>query len=196
MRKNERTSERRPKFTKLETVRLILRHFKNADLSIIFAYRNDPEVAKYQRWSTTSKAGLKNLIQKQKSLQPGAPGQWFQFAIALKETDELIGDCALRMDKEDPGRAEVGFTLAQAHQGRGFAMEAVGRILEYAFTELGLERIFALTDCENQPSIALLERLGMLREGHLRKNFLWKGERRDEYRYAILKEEWAQKRKE
>jgi len=183
------------KFKKLETQRLVIRRFGNADLPAIFAYRNDPEVARYQRFGSVSKTDLSHLIQGQQSIEPGAPGQWFQFAIALKETGELIGDCALRMDKEDAGRAEVGFTLARAYQGRGFATEAVTRVLDYAFAELGLERIFALTDCENQPSIALLERLDMRLEGHLLKNFLWKGERRDEYRYAILKDEWLQKRK-
>ncbi len=183
------------KFKKLETQRLIIRRFQNSDLAAIFAYRNDPEVARYQRFGSVSEAQLSVLIQGQQSIEPGTPGQWFQFAIALKETGELIGDCALRMDKEDTGRAEVGFTLSRPYQGKGFATEAVTCVLDYAFAELGLERIFALTDCENQPSIALLERLDMLREGHLLKNFLWKGERRDEYRYAILKDEWLQKRK-
>jgi len=181
-------------FEKLETERLIIRRFCKTDLKSIFAYRNDPEVARFQRFGSVTRAQLSRMIGELQAIEPGAPGQWFQFAFALKETGELIGDCALRMDKEDVGRAEVGFTLALPYQGKGFATEGVGRVVEYAFIELGLERIFALTDCENGPSIALLERLGMQREGHLRKNFMWKGERRDEYRYAILRGEWLQKK--
>ncbi len=182
------------KFQKLETERLVIRRFGEADLPTIFAYRNDSEVALYQRFSSVTHAQLAGLIQETQVIEPGTPGRWFQFAIALKETGELIGDCALRMDKEDPGRAEVGFTLARKYQGKGYAFEAVGQVLEFAFADLGLQRIFALTDCENKPSIALLERLSMKREGLLRKNFMWKGERRDEYRYAILKEDWLEKK--
>lgn len=182
------------KFEKLETERLIVRRFGENDLESIYAYRNDPEVARFQRFGSVTHAQLSRMIEELQFTEPSTPGQWFQFAFALRETGVLIGDCALRMDKEDAGRAEIGFTLARPYQGKGFATEGVGGVLAYAFTKLGLERIFALTDCENAPSIALLERLGMQREGHLRKNFFRKGERRDEYRYAILRDEWLEKK--
>jgi len=53
-----------------------------------------------------------------KSAQPGVPGEWFQFAIESKEAQDLIWDCALRVDKHEPYRAEIGFTLAQEYQGK------------------------------------------------------------------------------
>jgi RimJ/RimL family protein N-acetyltransferase len=115
-------------------------------------------------------------------------------AIALKSTDELVGDCVLRTGLEDSRQGEIGFTLARQHQGKGFAFEAVSVLLEYAFTKLTLHRIVAITDCENVSSIRLLERLGMRREGHFLQSIQNKGEWRDEYQYAILRGEWMQKR--
>ena len=81
----------------------------------------------------------------------------------------------------------------RAYQGQGFATEAVSCLLNYAFLTFDLHRIIAITDCENEASVALLERLGMRREGHFLKNVWFKGKWGDEYLYAILKEEWLQK---
>jgi len=173
---------------------LILRRFRDSDLPALLAYRNDPEVARYQSWSVNDQSGLKDFIQSQKSLQPGTPGEWFQLAIALKSTNELIGDCVLRTGMEDSRQGEIGFTLARRHQGKGFAFEAVSAFLEYAFTKLGLHRVVAITDCENAASIRLLERLEMRREGHFLQSIQNKGEWRDEFQYAILCGEWIQKR--
>jgi RimJ/RimL family protein N-acetyltransferase len=173
---------------------LILRRFVDSDLPALIAYRNDAEVARYQSWSVTSKTGLRKFIQSQKKLKPGTPGEWFQFAIELKSTGELIGDCVLRAGMEDTRQGEVGFTLARQHQGKGFAFEAVSALLEYTFKKLALHRVVAITDCENADSIRLLERLGMRREGHFLQSIQNKGEWRDEYQYAILRDEWVQKR--
>ncbi len=180
-------------FSRLETDRLILRRFADSDLPALFAYRNDPEVARFQNWSVVTETELKDFIQSQKPLQPGMPGKWFQFAIELKSTNELIGDCALKVNREDAHQAEIGFTLARRHQGKGFAAEAVSALLDYAFAKLELHRIIAITDCANVSSVALLERLGMRREGHFLQSIRNKGKWRDEYQYAILCDEWVQK---
>ncbi len=113
-------------FVNLETARLILRHFTDADLVPFMAYRNDPDVARYQGWEGISEAEAHAFIEEQKLVQPGVPGQWFQIAIALKETGMLAGDCALKIDEHDERQAEIGYTLARAYQGKGIAAE-VGR---------------------------------------------------------------------
>jgi RimJ/RimL family protein N-acetyltransferase len=180
-------------FVTLETTRLILRHFTDADLVPFMAYRNDPDVARYQGWEGISEAEAHAFIEEQKLVQPGVPGQWFQIAIALKETGVLAGDCALKIDEHDERQAEIGYTLARAYQGKGIAAEAVSRVLDYAFRTLELHRVIAITDCENAASIALLERLGMRREGHFIQNVWFKGKWADEYLYAILQDEWLGK---
>jgi RimJ/RimL family protein N-acetyltransferase len=177
-------------FTTLETTRLRLRHFLDGDLALFMAYRNDPEVARYQDWEGISEPEARAFLQEQKEVQPGLPGQWFQIAVELKETGMLVGDCALKIEEHDERQAEIGYTLSRAYQGRGIASEAVSCVLEYAFVTLGLHRVIAMTDCENVASVALLERLGLRREGHFRQNVWLKGKWGDEYLYAMLQEEW------
>ena len=179
--------------TTLETSRLRLRHFMDSDLPAFMAYRNDPEVARYQSWEGISEPEAHAFLQEQKMLQPGVPGQWFQIAIELKETGVLIGDCAFKINEHDDRQAEIGYTLSRAYQGQGFATEALSCFLTYAFLTFDLHRIIAITDCENTASVALLERLGMRREGHFLQNVWFKGKWGDEYQYAILKEEWLRK---
>ena len=183
-------------FTNLETPRLLLRHFADADLIPFMAYRNDPEVARYQGWEGISEPEAHAFIQEQKTMQPGMPGQWFQIAIELKETRMLIGDCGLKISGPDNRQAEIGYTLSRAYQGKGIASEAVSCLLDYLFTTLELHRVIAITDCENAASVALLERLGLRREGHFIQNIWFKGKWGDEYLYAILKHEWPRKRGE
>ena len=177
-------------FTTLETTRLCLRRFTDADLALFMTYRNDPEVARYQSWEGITESEARVFLQEQQKAQPGVHGQWFQIAIELRETGILVGDCALKVEEYNERQAEIGYTLARAYQGRGIASEAVSRVLDYAFLTLGLHRVIAITDCENSASVALLERLGLRREGHFLQNIWFKGKWGDEYLYAMLQEEW------
>jgi RimJ/RimL family protein N-acetyltransferase len=181
-------------FDRIESERLILRRFRDSDLAPFVAYRNDPEVARYQSWDSFDEPEARAFIREMASVQPGVLGEWFQFAVEPKETEGLVGDCALQVDGQEPYRAELGFTLAQEHQGKGFASEAVSRLLDYAFESLELHRIFAIADCRNKPSWMLLERVGLRQEGHFLENTWFKGEWSDEYLYAVLKDEWLGKR--
>jgi RimJ/RimL family protein N-acetyltransferase len=181
-------------FTGIESERLRIRRFKDSDLAPFMAHRNDPKVARYQSWESCDEQEARVFIRELESARAGVPGEWFQFAIESNETGDLIGDCALRVDEQEPYRAEIGFTLAREYQGRGFASEAVSRLLDYAFDALGLHRVVAIADCRNAPSVVLLERVGMRREGHFVENVWFKGGWADEYLYAVLKDEWLRKR--
>src|SRR5690349_19572368 len=131
-------------FTVLETARLRLRHFQEADLQPFLAYRNDPEVARYQTWESTSEDEGRAFIEEMKGRQPGAIGLWFQFALELKATGTLIGDCGLVIALHDERQGEIGYTLSRAYQGQGLATEAVTAVLDYAFTTLNMHRVSAV----------------------------------------------------
>ncbi len=178
-------------FTTIESQRLILRRFADADLESFLAYLNDPQVARYQSWESYTEEQAREVIEKQKTLAPGLPGQWFTFALELKETGTLIGHVALKMIEDQ--QAEIGFTLAREAHGKGLAFEAAARVLDYVFTNLKLHRVIAITDCENERSFNLLARLGMRREGHFIQNIWFKGKWGSEYSYAILRDEWLRK---
>jgi aminoglycoside 6'-N-acetyltransferase len=179
-----------PSFTTIETPRLVLRRFSMDDLQALVAYRSDPQVARYQSWGTYTEALAAGLIADIQDLDPGVPGRGFQFALELKNGQALIGDLYLQVDKDEPLQATIGYTLARPYQGRGLASEAVRALLDYCFGQLGLHRVTARTLAENQPSIALLERLGFRREAHYVANSRFEGRWADEYQYALLKEEW------
>jgi RimJ/RimL family protein N-acetyltransferase len=181
-------------FVNIESPRLVLRRFADADLASFLAYLNDPLVARYQSWESYTEQQARDLIDEQKAREPGVPGQWFTFAAELKETKALAGHVALSVKEADPRQAEIGFTFAREYQGRGLAREAAERVLDYAFDVLGMHRVVAVADCENERSAALLERLGMRREGHFIENIWFKGAWGSEYLYAVLRREWAAKR--
>ncbi|HYL58536.1 MAG TPA: GNAT family N-acetyltransferase [Candidatus Acidoferrales bacterium] len=186
----------RPRFERLESPRLLIRRFRESDLASFMAYRNDPEVARYQSWESITRIEARKFIAQQIRNRPGVPGRWFQFAVELKDGGALAGDCALHVMKSAPRIAELGYSFARAYQHRGFATEAARAVVDYAFETLHLNRVIATTDCRNAPSVALLERLGMRREGHFIQNAWFKGAWCDEYQYAIVRDEWARRRKE
>ena len=177
-------------FTTLQSERLILRRLEDNDLVSFLAYLQDPLIAKYQTWDSYPEGRAREVIVEQRALSPGIPGAAFVFAVELKDNASLAGHVVLTVQEKDHLQAEIGFTFAREYHGRGFAKEAASRVLDYAFTELKLHRVIAITDCENLSSVTLLDRLGMRREGHYIKNIWFKGKWGDEYLYAILSDEW------
>ena len=91
---------------------------------------------------------------------------------------------------------EIGYVFARACWHKGYATEAARRLMAYAFERLATRRIIALCDTRNAASFALMERLGMRREGEFKKNAGFKTDAHgntiwtDSYQYAILKEEF------
>jgi aminoglycoside 6'-N-acetyltransferase len=144
-------------FTVIETPRLVLRRFEAADLDAFVAYRADAEVARFQSWEAGyGRAQGEAFIEWVTSVHPDTPGEWYQFAIERRAAPGLIGDCAARFD---PAGVEIGFTLAPAHQGQGYATEAVGALLSYIRSR-GHSTAVAWCDVENDASRRVLERLG------------------------------------
>ena len=118
----------------------------------------------------------------------GAPGEWFQIAVADRSTDRLVGDIGICL-RDDPTRtAEIGFSLAPAVQRRGLGTEAVNAAVALLFDLDTVERIEGITDARNMPSIRLLERVGMRPDGI--RQALFKGEMCTEHVYSIARTAW------
>ncbi|MBD2499512.1 GNAT family N-acetyltransferase [Anabaena azotica] len=176
---------------KLETPRLLLREFQISDKIAFATYRSAPEIAKYQSWDIPySEAQAAAFIESLQNLTPGILGEWYQLAIELKSTGEMIGDCAFCILADDGKQAEIGFTLARQHQGKGYATETVTCLLNYLFKQQKLHRVRANCDPENIASIQLLERVGMRREGHFIKSLWFKNNWVDELWFAMLHDEF------
>ena len=166
------------------TERLILRRLHEKDIEAFITYRSDPEVARYQNWAEITEGEARGLIKAKQQTPFAAPGVWLQIAIALRETDALVGDIGV-CPSPDGHSAEIGFTLSASYQGKGFATEAVKRVIKLLFDETAIELVEAVTDTRNTPSIALLERLGMKLE---KTEEAWfKGETCHEHRFVITR---------
>ena len=182
------------RFTTVAGERIVLRRFAMADLATFVTYRSDPDVARYQSWEAPyPRAKAERSIRELLREHPDTPGQWFQFAMELRATGELIGDCACGIDAEDALQAEIGFTLRPEFQGHGYATEAARALLGYLFGVRDKHRVTARCDPRNGASVAVLERLGMRREGHTRESTWAKGEWTDDLLYAILDREWRER---
>src|SRR5690349_5960172 len=135
-----------PDLIPLYTPRLALRRFLESDVQTFQAYRNDPAVARYQSWEGCDLAEAKEFVHRHQSQETRVPGQWLQIALALKATNELIGDCAFKVQAHDPRQVTIGVTLARTSQRQGFAHEALSCLIAALFERLNLHRIVADTD--------------------------------------------------
>ncbi len=150
-----------PNFLPQATKRLTLRRFIEADFERFLAYRQDAEVARFQGWSMLAEEEARAFIGEMNLAVMGIPGEWFQIAIAEKQSNLLVGDIGLCVLAQEPTTVEIGFTLARTEQGKGSAHEAVHALIRVLFAQEQVSKIVGITDTRNKPSINLLTRLGM-----------------------------------
>ncbi|CAN5771322.1 GNAT family protein [soil metagenome] len=175
-------------FTVIETDRLRLRRFELRDIAAFHAYRADDGVARYQSWQDYTLEQAERFVEELRREHPGVPGAPFQFAVARLGDDALVCDCMLAMDPGDPPTGEIGYTVAPAHQGRGYACEAAGALLAYAFDRFDMAAVRSVTDGRNAPSIAVARRLGMRLRNTAHTRF--KGGPCEEQTYEVTREAW------
>jgi aminoglycoside 6'-N-acetyltransferase len=169
----------------------VLRPFEAADLAALVAYRSDPDVALYQSWDPGySTRDAERFLAEQRGLALGQRGEWVQRAIVDRAAGTLYGDCAARVDAEQPATAEIGITLARASQGNGIAAEALRALVTALFDDHGMHRVFAHADDRNESVHRLLARLGLRLEGRLVEADWFKGEWTTLHVYAVLAREW------
>lgn len=173
----------------VEHGRVRLRSLELADAPRISEYRSDPDVARLQSWETCTLVAAETLCRAMQEVAIGTPGTWFQMAIVLAETGEMIGDCGLRFPGPDESghgtEIEIGITLAREHQGKGLASDALGAITDLAFTRLGKRALRASVDALNTPAAALLTRAGFARSSEQPRRAMFKGAWCEEHDYIL-----------
>jgi len=174
----------------IEASRVVLRWPTDRDVEALYAIFSDPQVMRY--WSTPP---LENLAAAAALLAEMhahfRDRTLFQWGIARKADDRLIGTCTLFHLEKQCRRAEIGFAVGREHWRRGYAGEALRALIDHAFDELDLNRIEADVDPRNAASIRTLERLGFRREGQLRERWIVAGEIQDALFYGLLRREWS-----
>ncbi len=173
-----------------DTHRLILRSFQDSDLEPFLAYRNDPNVARYQSWNIPYPRDKAIRFIQETRAADIISRKWMQIALELRASRQMIGDVAFSIKPDDARQAAIGYSLARPYWRSGYAFEAVSCLLAFLFAELDLHRVTAECDVENVASWKLLEKLGFRREAHLVENIFFKGAYGSEYHYAMLGREW------
>jgi RimJ/RimL family protein N-acetyltransferase len=173
----------------LKTERLKLRVMRMDDAPALAAYRDLPEIARYQSWPMPfTLDDARQMLRDQTNLDDLPPTDWVQ--VAIEHAGEVIGDLAVNL-KADGCVAELGFTLAPAHHGKGYASEAAGAMVDALLAHTNVHRIVASIDPANVASMRLLEHLGFSYEGTARRAELVRGEWVDDMQFALLSDDRA-----
>jgi ribosomal-protein-alanine N-acetyltransferase len=171
----------------IETERLILRKPHVDDARAIFeGWAQDAEVTRYLTWHPHQR------IEETHAYVKSCIFAWenrtrFPYMIIRKEDSEVIGMIDPRIEGPKVG---IGYAIARAHWGKGYVPEATRAIIDWAFQQPSIYRVYATTDVENIASQRVLEKVGMQCEGRLRKYILHPNVSeipRDSYMYAITK---------
>ena len=174
----------------LETPRLRLRALIDDDVPSLFAIFSDAETMRY--WSHAAMADIAEAEALLRDVrQRGEAGTLFQWGIARREDDLVIGTCTLHRIDRQHRRAELGYILSRDQWGLGLAHEALTALTNHAFGTMNLHRLEADIDPRNLGSIRSVERLGFRLEGKLRERYFLAGEIQDSLIYGLLAPEWA-----
>ena len=173
-------------FPELKTDRLLLRQMTLADAPGIQRVRSNTEVMKYiNRPLTLTLEDAENWIKI--VIETLEKNEGITWTICLKELPaEHIGNIGLwRIEKENY-RAEIGYMLEPAYQGRGIMYEALQKIVDYGFNEMKLHSIEAHINPANAASAALLKKADFVQEAYFKENYCLRGEFTDTVVYSKL----------
>ena len=173
----------------LSTDRLLLRKITPEDASDMFLYSRLDEVTRYLLWDAhPSEEYTRSYISYLQERY--ATGDFYDFGVVLKETGRMIGTVGFTSFDLPNNSAEVGYVISPFHQGKGFATEALKKVISFGFDVLGLSRISAVCMQENSASLRVMEKCGLKREGLLRSAVFAKGDMKDVYLSAITEKDY------
>ncbi|MEU7870800.1 GNAT family N-acetyltransferase [Dactylosporangium sp. NPDC049140] len=172
----------------IHTERLVLREPTVADAGDVLVFRGDPEVQRFNdeplRTIAETEAFLEYLLAEAAA---DLRRHW-----ALELGGRVVGLMGLHSWQRGHRRAELGYDLARAHWGQGYAAEAARAVLAFGFTAMRLHRVQAQTIAINHRSVRLLTSLGFTHEGTLRQYSREDdGAFRDSALFGLLRSEWT-----
>jgi RimJ/RimL family protein N-acetyltransferase len=152
---------------RLETDRVIMRRLTTDDAGFMLDLLNQPSFHRF-----IGDRGVRTVDEARTYIEERAIAGYEKngfgpFAVALKENGIPIGIVSL-LDRDELDDVDIGFAFLPDHWRRGFAFESSSALMEYAFSELGLDRIVAVTQADNTASIRTLEKMGLAFEGLVR----------------------------
>jgi ribosomal-protein-alanine N-acetyltransferase len=174
-------------FPEIETERLLLREILPEDAEAVYNILAHEEVTRFYDLATyTDREQAAELIDFfDESFELERAIRW---GIARRADDTLIGTCGYVWLRTF--RGEIGYELHPDYWGQGYMREALDAILDFGFSELGLNRIEALVMVENSRSAKLLRALGFQEEGILRQHDFFKDQFHDMRLFALLADDF------
>lgn len=151
-------------FTNIETSRLVLRSIDHSDRDFILEEFQNDFINRYlfDAEPMTDISQADELIDFYTMVEPRRQNRW---VLIDKATNTELGTCGFHLWNPDNREVEIGFELLEQYNGRGYMLEAVEAIIEFARYQMNVERINAIVYIENEKCIRLLERLGFLKVG-------------------------------
>jgi len=167
----------------LETERLLLRELTDADFDALYEVLADSDIMQHYPY-TFDDARVRNWITRNRErYSVFGFGLW---AVVLKETGEMIGDCGLTMqDINGTIKPEIGYHIAKGHQRRGYAKEAAKACWDWAFQNTPFRILYSYMKASNVASSATAMANGMRKVDEFADE-----ENETTVVYAIAREEW------
>ena len=178
----------------LETSRLILRQARREDAEPMFRnWASDPEVTKYLTWPAHGSIAVSEMVIGS-WLQEYEKESYYQWMIELKELGEPIGSISVVRQNDRVEEAEIGYCIGSRWWHKGIMTEALNAVIEYLFTEVGMNRVAARHDPNNPHSGGVMRKCGMKYEGTHRACDRNNQGVCDAAQYAILRSGWKRPR--
>ncbi len=157
-------------FPTLETKRFILSRYNEIFLKDIEDLFSDKEVMKYSGTEIIdAKKQAKMYLEKVEMMYKNKEG--IRWGIVDKTTNEFLGDIGLYNIDLYSNNTEIGYTVVKHQWREKIASECIERLLKFAFKELYMNKIIAMIDRDNFPSIALVKKIGFCEDGVLREHY-------------------------
>jgi N-acetyltransferase len=175
----------------LEDERVLLRPLQESDIEnlLVFA-NNEPDLWTFSLRSGATREGMQSYINE--ALIAKAAGAEYPFIVFDKQTNQYAGSTRFYDIQRAHATVQVGYTFyGKAFQGTGLNKHCKYLLLQFAFEQLGAERVEFRADNNNVRSIAAMKSIGCKVEGVLRSCVIKaNGTRRDSIILSILKDEW------
>lgn len=145
----------------LETERLMLRPFRLTDVDALMGVFGDADVMRFGD-GTQTRDWVEGWVRDQVALFEDSTAAGV-FAVVERASGRIAGYCGLQFYPDVNGQPEweIGFRLAVAFQGQGYATEAAMAVRDFSFQKRGVDTLIALIDPDNAPSIRVAEKIGM-----------------------------------
>lgn len=183
---------------RFHTARLTFREYTEEDFRLFYSVFSDEQIMKY---------AYLDQYQSEEEIRPyfneviglgtsHAKRRTYSFALFDRIGGSYIGfaDIMIHLLKENGGIGEIGYFFRPEYWGNGYASEVAATLIEFGFQYLELHKVTATCNSNNCRSEKVMQKVGMTKEGELRKVRYKEGRWDNEMNYSILAEEWEDKK--